>query len=133
MPGGAPQEGLDTDEQDIEVEGLGEVVVCACFDASEDVFGTRASGEHEDRGKALGVAQGAGDGESICAGEHAVEDDGGDGFGRGEEVGECGVAVGFVVGAIALGCEVEEQTLGEVLFVFDEGDEGRWGRFCHIR
>ena len=42
----------------------------------------------------------------------------------GEEVGEGGVAVGFVVGAVALGLEIEEETLGEVFFVFDEGDEG---------
>jgi hypothetical protein len=29
-----------------------------------------------------------------------------------------------VVGAVALGGEVEEQTLSEMFFVFDEGDEG---------
>jgi hypothetical protein len=29
-----------------------------------------------------------------------------------------------VMSAIALGGEIEEQALSEVLFVFDEGDEG---------
>ena len=43
----------------------------------------------------------------------------------GEEIGEGGVAVGFVVGAVALGLEVEEEALGEVVFVFDDHDE--WG------
>ena len=43
--------------------------------------------------------------------------------GVGEELGEGGVAVGLVVGAVALGLEVEEEALGEVFFVFDDGDE----------
>ena len=50
----------------------------------------------------------------------------GGGLGRcggGEQVGEGGVAVGLVVGAVAFGLEVEEEALGEVFFVFDEGDE----------
>jgi hypothetical protein len=32
--------------------------------------------------------------------------------------------------AVSLGGEIEEQTLGEVLFVFDEGDEWRWVHNC---
>jgi hypothetical protein len=133
LPHGAAEEGFDADEEDREVEGLGEVVVCAGFEAFEDVFGAGAGGEHEDGGEALGVAQGAGDDEAVGAGEHTVEDDGGDLFRRGEEVGEGGVAVGLVVSAVSLGGEVEEQALGEVLFVFDEGDQRRWSGFCHRR
>ena len=78
LPGGAAKEGLDADEEDVEVEGLGEIVVGAGFEAFEDVLGAGAGGEHEDRGETLGLAQGAGDGEAVGAGEHAVEDDGGD-------------------------------------------------------
>ena len=44
--------------------------------------------------------------------------------GRGEEIGEGGVAVGLMVGAEAFGLEIEEQALGEVFFVFDQRDEG---------
>src|SRR5260370_307022 len=75
----------------------------------------------------------ANDGEAIGAGKHAVEDDGGDGFAGvfgGEEVGESGIAVGFVMGAVAFGLEVEEEALGEMFFVFDEDDERR-GRSSH--
>jgi hypothetical protein len=36
-----------------------------------------------------------------------------------------------VVGAEALGLEIEEQTLGEVFFVFDEGDERGLIWFVH--
>ncbi len=130
MPGGAADEGLDADEEDGEFEGFGEVVVGAGLDAVEDVLGVGAGGEHEDGGEAVGGAEGLGDGEAVGAGEHAVEDDDGDFFwaggGRGEEVGEGGVAVGLVVGAEAFEFEVEEEALGEVFFVFDEGNEG-WG------
>ncbi len=34
------------------------------------------------------------------------------------------IAVGLVVGAVAFGLEVKEETLREVLFVFDDHDEG---------
>jgi hypothetical protein len=82
----------------------------------------------------LGFAEGANDGEAIGAGKHAVEDDGGDVFGGtgfgGEEVGESGVAVRFMMGAVAFSLEIEEQTLGQVFFIFDYGDEGS-GRAGH--
>jgi hypothetical protein len=125
LPGGAAEERLDADEEDVEVEGLGEVVVGSGFEAFEDVFGARSGREHEDRGVVLGFAEGSGDGEAVLAGEHAVEDDGGDGVLGVEEIVEGGVAVGFVVGAVAFGLQIEEEALGEVLFVFDDDDE--WG------
>ena len=128
LPGGTAEQGLDADEQDVEVEGLGQVVVGAGFEAFEDVLGAGAGGEHEDGSVALGVAEGAGDGKAVGAGEHAVEDDDADFFraaGRcGEQVGARGIAVRLMVSAVAVGLEVEEQTLGEVFFVFDDGDEG---------
>ena len=132
LPGGAAEEGFDADEEDVEVEGLGEVVVGAGFDAFEDLFGAGAGGEHQDGSVVLGFAEGADDGEAVGAGEHAVEDDGGRVFGwLGEEIGEGGVAVGLVVGAVAFGLEIEEETLGEVFFVFDEDDERGVGGLSH--
>lgn len=128
LPGHAAEEALETDEKDVEVEGLGEVVVGAGLDAFEDLFRAGAGGEHEDGDEALGVAEGASDGEAVGAGEHAVEQDGGGGVwpggGDGEEVSEGEIAVGEVLGTVALGLKVEEQPLGEVGFVFNEGDEG---------
>ena len=83
----------------------------------------------------LGVAQDACDGEAVGAGEHAVEDDDvdlvGAGLRCGEEISESGVSVGFMVSAKALGLEIEEQALGEVFFIFDDGDEGGLMRVCH--
>ena len=60
LPGGAAEEGFEADEQDVEVEGLGEVVVGAGFDAFEDVFGAGAGGEHEDGGVAVALRGGRG-------------------------------------------------------------------------
>jgi hypothetical protein len=135
LPGGAAEEGLEADEENVEVEGLGEVVVGASFDAFEDLFGAGAGGEYKDGGVALGCAEGADDGEAVGAGEHAVEEDGVDVlfgvFDGSEEVGEGGVAVGLVVGAVAFGLEIEKESLGEVVFVFDYDDE--WSGFSHVR
>jgi hypothetical protein len=75
----------------------------------------------------LGFAEGADDGEAVGSGEHAVEDDGRGVFLVCEKVSESGVAVGLVVGAVTLGLEIEEETLGEMFFVFDEDDERSGG------
>ena len=132
LPGHAAKETFEADEEDVEIEGLGEVVVGAGLDAFEDLFGAGAGGEHEDGDEVLGFAQGADNGEAVGAGEHAVEKDGGGGVGagggRGEEMSEGEIAVGEVLRAIALGLKVEEQTLGEVRFVFHEDDEGEHRR-----
>jgi hypothetical protein len=108
LPRGSAEERLEAHEEDAEVEGFGEIVVGAGFDAFKDLFGARARGEHEDGCVVLGFAEGADDGEAVDAGEHAVEDDRIDIFSGGEEVGEGGVAVGFVMSAVAFGLEVEE-------------------------
>ena len=122
MPGGAAKEGLEANEEDVEVEGLGEVIVRAGFDAFENLFRARAGGEHEYGSITLGFAESPDDGEAVDSREHAVEDNGGDTFFRVEEIGERGVAIGLVVGAVALGLKIEEETLGEVFFIFDEDD-----------
>ena len=136
LPSGAAQQGLDAHQQDVQVEGLGQVVVGAGFDALKDVLGTRARGQHQDRSVVLGIAQGARDREAVGAGEHAVEDDDADLFrttiGGGQQIGKSGIAVGLMVGAEALCLEVEQQTLGEVFFVFDDGDKGGLMRVCHV-
>ena len=54
------------------------------------------------------------------------------GFFGGEEVGEGGVAVGLVVGAVAFGLEIVEEALGEMIFVFDDDDEGGFGIGVHV-
>ena len=57
LPGHAAEERAEAGEEDVEVEGFGEVVVGAGVDALEDVLGAGAGGEHEDGGVALGCSR----------------------------------------------------------------------------
>ena len=129
-PGGAAQHGLESDEEDFKVEGLGEVVVRAGVEAFEDILGVGARGEHEDGEVKLLRTQSADDLKAVLAGEHDVEQDGAEVVFGFEQIEEGFGAVGEMTGAIAFGFEVEEQALGEVFFVFDEDDEGRVHRQC---
>ena len=121
VPPEAAQQGLDADDEDVEVEGLGEIVVGAGFQAFEDVFGPGAGGEHENGGEVLACAQFGDYVESVVAGEHqsrtmpSV-------FSGGASARAVSPSA-FVAASIALGLQVIEQPLREVLFVFDEGDE----------
>ena len=128
LPVHAAEESGEASEEDAEVEGLGEVVVGAGGEAFDDVFGAAAGGKKEDRSVAVGFAKGTDDGEAVAAGEHDVEEDGdgrigGAGSGGFKEPGEGCVAVGFVVRAVAFGFEIEDEALGEVFLVFNDGDE----------
>ena len=127
LPGGAAEEGFEADEEEFEVEGLGEVVVCAGVESFEDVLRVGAGGEHEDGEVEVVLAEGADDGEAVGSGEHDVKEDGAEGLVGVEEEGEGFGAVGEVEGAVAFGLEVEKEALGEVFFVFDEEDEGSGG------
>lgn len=131
LPGRAAEKGLDTDEEDVEIKGFGEIVVGTGFEAFEDVFGAGAGGEEEDWSVDLRFAEGSDDGEAITSRKHAVEDDSADLLWGVEEVGEGIVAVGLVVGRVAFGLKVEDESLGEVIFVFDDYDEGRGGEGVH--
>ena len=69
----AAQDGADARRQFARVEGLGEVVVGAQFEADDAVDILAAGGEHHDRNFAL-LAQAAEDFEAVDAGQHDVED-----------------------------------------------------------
>jgi hypothetical protein len=131
LPCSAAEERLDADEENAEVEGLGEIVVRAGFKTLEDIFRAGACCEHEHGSVTLGFAECANDLEAIFAGEHTVEDDSVDRLRGIEEPSEPGVAVGLVVGAVAFGLEIEEKALREVLFVFDDGDERSFVHSVH--
>ncbi len=120
----AAQQAGEAYEKDAEVERLGEVVVRAGGEAFDDVFGAAARGEQQHGDETAGLAQRAENGEAVLAGQHDVEQNRSGGLGRVLQPVEGGAAVGFVVGAVALGLEVEQEALGEVLFVFDDRDEG---------
>jgi len=122
LPCSAAEERLDADEENAEVERLGEIVVRAGFKTFKDVFRTGACCEHEHGSVTLGFSEGANNLEAIFAGEHAVEDNGVDGFGGIEQISESGVAVRLVVSPVSFGLKIKEEPLREMLFVFDDRD-----------
>ena len=71
---GASQDGADAGEEFAGVEGFGQVVVGAEFEADDAVGFVAHGGEHDDGDVGHG-AQPAGDVEAGLAGEHEVEDD----------------------------------------------------------
>jgi hypothetical protein len=89
-------------------------------------------GHHEDRDEVAGGAQFAGDGKAVLAGQHDVEQDGLEsrflfrcGFERRVKAGQGCFAVDGYGDIVALGLQVEEQNIGEVLLVFDDQNMGR--------
>ncbi len=71
----APQDRLDTGDDLVEAEGLGDVVVAADGQAGDLVFGVVLRREEQDGGRIAGAAEALGDAESVHVGKHYVEDD----------------------------------------------------------
>ena len=69
------QDGLHARQQFARLEGLGQVVVGAEFEADHAVHHVAARGEHDDRQLAL-LADGAAEFEAVHLGQHHVEDRG---------------------------------------------------------
>ena len=75
--GWAAEDGFDASEEDGFGEGFGDVIVCAHFQAFDNVFLGGFGGEHDDRrrGGRRGFADAAADCEAVHAWEHEVEED----------------------------------------------------------
>ena len=116
----AAGDGADAGEEDVEGEGLGEVVVGAGVEAGDDVEVGVAGGEHQDGRAVARLAEAFGDGEAVEAGEHDVEDDDVEGVGEGE--GEAVCAVGGDDCGMAFFFEATLEEAGEARFVFDDED-----------
>jgi hypothetical protein len=71
-------------EQDLEGEGLGEIIVGADIEALHDVAGGIACGQHEDGSAVASFAEVARDFETAYAGQHDIENQQVNGAGRGK-------------------------------------------------
>ena len=102
--GAAAEHGAEAEDEFVGLEGLGEVIVGAGFEAGDAVLGGAAGGEQEDRHVGALGAEGAGEGEAGFAGHHDVEH---------EQVGldDAQLVAGF--GGVAGGGDAEA-LLGEV-------------------
>jgi len=112
------------------IEGFGEVIIGADFEADDAVDVITVSGEHDDRDGG-GGADLAEDLEAAHAGEHDVEND--EGVGAGESAAKADAAVVDGFGAKALGDEVFGNEFAELDIVIDDQNAGfeRWG--CVVR
>jgi hypothetical protein len=117
----AADEGFGAGDEFAEVEGLGEVVVCAGVEELDDGAGAFAGGEDEDGGRVLAGADALKEAEAVETGKHEVEDD--------EVVAE---VAGAVVACETVGGPVDSEAgavaegggeiFGEADFIFDEQD-----------
>ena len=108
LPGGAAEQGFQPDEKNVQVEGFGKVVISAGLDTFEDILGTGAGGEQQNRGVNSRFTKRADDSEPVGAGQHTVEQDRGRFLRRREQVGKRCVSIGLVVRSVTLGLKVEE-------------------------
>ena len=71
--GTAAKHGAEAEDEFVGLEGLGEIIIRAGFEAGDAVFGGAAGGEKEDGHVGALGAEGVGEGEAGFAGHHDVE------------------------------------------------------------
>ena len=121
----AAQNGLDSCQQLLHFEGLGEIVVRALLQALHLVVRLALGREHDDGGLAV-LPDGAQDAPAVHHGQHDIEQ-----HQIGPELPEqikSLSAVGGDAGVVALLFEIHLHKLGDIRIVFDDQD-----RFCHRR
>ena len=120
----AAQHGFDAGDEFARAERLGDVVVCAEFEAENAVGFAALCGQenYRDRGEPGRLADGAADFQAVFAGNHDVEDEerGALALGVGEDVG----AGGIDAHSEAFVFEMMADEAGNIGIVFD--DEDAW-------
>lgn len=116
VAGAAPEDGVETGDELVGVEGLRQVVIGAEVQAFDAFVEGGAGGEEEDGDRAAELADLAEDAEAIATGEHDVQDQGIEGAGGGE--GEGVVAIVADVHDEARGLERLADEGGDLPLVF---------------
>ena len=111
---------MQAGEKNGQLERLRKVIVGAGAETFEDILGTAARGENQNRNEILGFAQSGDDFETVNAGQHHVEDDGVEAPVRFEQAFQRGLAIAGEFDGVAFGLQVEAEAFGEVRFVFDD-------------
>ncbi len=118
----APEQTVETRQQDGKIKGLGKIIVGPRAESVEHILRTAAGGEHEDGNEILLRSQFRGDREPIPPREHDVQDDGIDGVGGNHLQG--GFAIHRQLRGVALGAQIEQQALRQVSLVFHHQNVG---------
>ena len=125
QPHPAAEQAGEPRQQDGEVEGLGQVVVCPRLEPAQHVVVVRAGGQQHHRHELARRAQPPHHLEAVEAGQHDVEQDDVEPTGAGpggDEALQGHLAVLLHLGREPFRFQVQLQTPGEVLLVFDDED-----------
>lgn len=117
LVGLAAFQGPESGEEFLEGKRFGEVIVSSGVEAFDFVVDAVEGGQHDDRGRDAGFAEGSTDFEPGHAGEHHVEEDDGVGFVEGET--EAGLAIVGDVGMVSLLPERAFQLAGDDQVILD--------------
>lgn len=110
-------QGTKPGEEFLESKGFGEVVVGSCIEALDFIVDAIQGGEHDDRGRDAGLAEGSADFEPGHAGEHHIKEDDGVGFVEGET--EARFAIVGDIGMVSLLAERAFQLAGDDQIILD--------------
>ena len=132
VPVPAPENGPHAQQQLLEMEGLGQVVVAAGLQTPYPVGGIAARGQKQHRRVVAALAQCAADGEPVDLRQHDIEQYQAVGL-RGEPL-QSGAPVAGLIDRVAFGAQVLDQSGGEVRIILDHEDPvGAVGRRAHDR
>ena len=127
VPAPASLQALEARHENCKLERLGQVVVRPGLEAAQHVLRAPARRQHQDRDELPGSAQLRSNGETVLARQHHVEHHDLECMPLFQEQLERLFAVTRHDGLVAFRFEVEAETVGDVLFVFDDEDASS----CH--
>lgn len=125
LVGFAAFQGAESGEEFLEGKGFGEVVIGSRVEPFDFVIDAVEGGQHDDRGRDTGLAEGSTDLEPGHAGEHHVEEDDGVGFVEGES--EARFAIVGDVGMVSLLAKRAFQLAGDDQVILDNQESHTLG------
>src|ERR1017187_7358204 len=117
-PDAPPQQALKASDQDGQLKWLRQIVIGARSESLQDIFGTPARGQHQDRNVVFLFAQQRGYFEAALARQHHVQNNGIEVLCLLEEAFQSGFAIARDFNLVSFGLQVEAQTLRQVCLVF---------------
>ena len=123
----AAKQPLHAGDENRQLEGFRQIVVGARLKSLKNILRAAAGGEHQDRDELPGAPQLGHDREPGHAWQHDIEDDQVEASGIGQQLRQRRFSRVHHLGVVMLGDQVELQTCGDMLLVFDDQDPAHRG------